>query len=1428
MPYPRVTHWLVAAAIVLASGCAKQKSAVDRVGVNAVKKELFDGSWYFSRTVIDVDYEGGGLGTFPGDTAYDYQGSDLGSVPRIRWVIDEEALYAYRDYEFLEGGNGGDTEPGSLITHPVAAFEVEKHFDIQRAYNPATGEQQNVLEENDTDRRWYERDYMRVDWSENLLPGYFGQLADLYDVLGFFVRQDAGAFVQAESDFPDSWRPRFHTMSCDGLGDDSEDCNQDDQQWAGDYDKDQLYAFDFVTQDLMAPGDVADPFTGRTVPWCLSVYSDAPVCTTTATYIRNSFLRVSDKRQYEPVNWVDTRFERAGYFRLERPTYDRAEDPDDPGQGATDFLNYNINRHNIWQQWHDEDGNPIPHAERQVRPIVYYTTPELPAHLVEPSFQVTERWNELFMQMVRQQQGKAAAQYPDVACQDENPDGYCACVRDPDTQQVLNPTCPGQYDPFETPQQAADRGVVNPYDCHIEVPQDARPDLNRRDLSDEHFSGWFGAAQTGGECVVTLRMNACHKGNGRTPAEGEACQERGDSRFKFLSYVEQPGTGFLGIATLRGDPVSGEIMFGDANIGGPALDSYRTSALQMYDLINGDLTDEEFFDGEDVRTYLENLNRVQLPARPRTDFLPAIEAGSIPGTAKRTIDNKMAQFASRARDLAGPAGRANTYSDLKRELVGTPIERRMTENYETLFQAGIQTLPNGYGPADISDAILDAASPFRTDVKDRLDQNRRIENLMSEKNVMMPNEFVDASVASFVEQHKDWPRARVAIAVNQLLYFQTQVHELGHCLGLRHDFGGTADIHNFDDEYYQIKDQIALPEPADFDTDGTEGLSAAEKVRLEQAIEVAREKRELAGIDRYMSSSIMDYTSQWYERIHTQAGRYDLAAVAYGYGDMVELYDNQAGRALSDITPVNTPRVWAKYYHGGEVCEVDTDCAYNEGGERAGELVQTNLDAGLTQACVAHPSGASHGRICSNYDDDAAALGGSSRFVPVNYLFCTDDRVGTLGWCHRFDEGDNYRDIVRNVAEQYEREYIFTNFRRYRANFGIGAHLSRLIDRKFTILQSIFQNLLYRYQTDPEFRDDEGPFGFYDQFMATADVLNFYARVLGQPDVGSYQLDNVSGNFEKFSDTVGASGSQLDVDIGLGRHLFSTYQSGLTGITRVELIGSFYEKYIVMQMLTQRGWETGYTRDVPYWTNFYDLFPVEMQQIFRGIIMDRPETIAPRLTCAGGSETVCEDPYLVYMDFYRGDCSTEETCLPDPVTETYADFEKIDGGNSIFLQYLAAAYALTDFPVFYDTSFHNQLFVCVEGTADCFDPKSDAVEGQDYVRYTSPRFGKTFIAWQVEPNVPAAEQRSIGFDMVQEAADNAFLTDVARRTSLGQDVHFLEAMKALALGYQIPTDPGQAEADFRDFDRRQESLESFLFQLIELERELGIASYLRF
>jgi hypothetical protein len=1209
---------------------------------------------------------------------------------------------------------------------------------------------------------------------------------------------------------------------------------------------------------------VPDPFTGRMTNWCTSIYADAPICSTVAIYIRNSFLKVSDQRQYEPQNWVDTRHERHGYFRNERPTFDRRTAADDPGFRQTDFLNYNINRHNIWRNWVDEAGEPVPYADREVRPIVWYSTQELPAHLVKPSYELVSEWNRVLMGTVRTLRGEESAQYPEVQCQTEDPDGYCFCNENPQAPgEILNRTCPGRYDPFMTPEEHTAAGATSPYDCWVEVPEGAEPNMADptvgQSVTRESFHGWFDAEMRGSECVNVLRMNTCNyaavAANGGTNA-GLECQERGDMRFKFLSYVNQPGTAFLGVATLRGDPVTGEILVGDANIGGPALDGYRTFALQTYDLVNGSTSDFEILTGEDVRTYLESLDNVQLPAPPRVDFNVAIrEQTAMPQSMRRSIDSQMQRFMHRAERLKGAEGRANTFVERSQALAGSDFEKRLMDNVESLVMAGIQQRPQGMTGQDLTDDVLNKISPFRNNVHNMLAEANEVRTKYSKANMLLPNEYTDASVMDYVQRHADWPRARLEFTLDRVLYYETQLHEMGHCLGLRHQFGASADVHNYFDGYYQVDAQIPLPDPRDFDMDGTSGLSADEQVAFEDAYEEAKEARELAGIDRFQNSSVMEYTAQWYQRTLSRAGRYDDAAISFGYGDLVEVYDNTVdpsgnGRAplsVDDIDPTNTGRAWMKYYQGGEVCEVgnDASCPYAAGGMRSAELTGTNMEAGLTQRCLSNPQADGPGPqpdgLCSNFDDDIqqlAADGDNTRWMPVNYRFCTDDRVGTIGWCHRFDEGDSYREIVRNVAEQYERQYLFTNFRRYERDFGIGGYLQRLMGRQFNILQAVFQNLLFRYAEDEEFREDTGQFGFYDQFLASTDVLNFYGRLMAQPSIGAYRWNPAWERYQSVSSDPELPGAQLSVPIGLGRYFSSRYQRGLTGIQRIERIGTFYEKWTAMQLMTQRG-GPAYNRDVPYFVNYYDLFPVEMQQIFQGMVQDRPEEYMPRIECGSGSFPNCDDPQIVYMDFYRGDCSQDETCRPDPVEETYAGMPVVDGGGSSLLQNLAAQLGLIHLPVFFDTTFQNQLFICVEGQGDCHSPSPDATQGEDYVRYTSTRFNKTFLAWQVEPTVSVPNASSIGFDMVQEAKDTAFILQALRtyRGDFGGPPEQVDNLSddqrnGLAdLGYTIPGTGGDTRTVEQEVDRldaRLRELESFFFQMIQLERELGIANYLRY
>lgn len=1480
------------ATLLVASACTDQQPPIQRVGPNIVDKSVFTDSWYYSRTVIDVDYEGSAMGTFPGDAAVDFV-SGLTSLPRIRWIIDEDTLYAYRDYELVEGANGEPQQPGEVLGHPVAAFSIERHFDIRREYNPATGEEQNVIVENDFDRLWFERQYMRVSWEENLLPGFYGQTFDLFEIIGRWSREPAPLVIQDNSVFPETWSPQFHYMTCDGSDDPSDRCLDEDRDLADDYELGELYHMSFTTQEILSPGNFTLGF-GVSVPLCSAFLPGFPACSSVAVYIRNSFLKVSDQREYEPVNYVDTRFERHGYFRLNRATFDRSTGPDDPAFGLTDFLNYSANRYNLWKQWTDESGAPLPYDEREVRPIVWYMTPETPAHIVKPFFEVVGEWNGILAETVRTLQGRSLPEYEPVACQQENPDEYCFCKFD-EAGNILNPTCEGRYDPFTPPSEVA---LVSgePIDCYVRMTDGspvfgeggAEPDLDDPRLSDSDFDGWFDTEMVGSECVTVLRQNTCNRAS---LAEAEAsgtslrCQERGDARFKFVSYVDQPGTRFLGIATLRGDPVTGEIITGDANVGGPAFDSYRTFALQTYDLERGNILEDPFIAGEDVRQYMEGLNRTDVPAVP----LPArhvelLESPVANPEITRSIDNIMSMALPRMEALEGPEGASRTYTDRLFTLAQEQpdVERRMLSNPDFLAAAGFEQIPSDVAIDDLlTEDVLNKASPFRTNVNDLLTQYSETDDLVASRSMMMPNEYTDNSVTRYATDRArlGWNRTRLEFGLNRYLVFSTQLHEMGHCMGLRHSFASSADTANYHDDYYLIDAAYPLPSPQDpavIDAievevgDNRNGRldTTNETTRFEEQYEEVRQRRRLAGISQTNSASIMEYMPEWYSDAPAH-GRYDNAALFFGYGELVEVIDNPNGvpidvvdqngdpilgadgnpirRADTLENPLNAERRWARYYMGGEPCTVGQDdtCPFAADGARVAELTQTNLDAGLTQTCEPHPNGSIDGvGVCSNFDQDAQALIGSDptpRWAPVTYQFCTDNRasggaIGSLGICNRWDDGENYREIVRNIAERYQRNYLFEAFRRYRRGYRTGSLAARFFSRRFFITQGIFQNMLFRYAEEPEFRDSTGPFGFYDQFFATVDILNLYARILGNPAVGSYSyVPQVDTYFWNTAELGGGGVDDYAFDVRVqdgGRYFESVFQEGLTGLQRVELVGNFLEKVFAMQLLTFRGWTPWYTRDTPFLLNMYDIFPLEMTQIIGGMIRNEPGLFAPRVQCAAGSAGAdCEDPQVLYPDFYRGDCLANNPagCRPAPQQTSFGDLPIVDGFRNGTLRSYAYIFGLAQFTTFFDTTFQNQVFVCVEGFADCPEPTADQVEGEDFVRFDSERFLASIIAYRAEVG-SGAEGASIGFDIVTELrqADGLFrllrkyagdfddgIPDLDRLTPEDR-AFFAEA------DYPLPLPGEDVSSEIARLEGRAFELENFVNVMVQWQRLWGI------
>lgn len=1479
------------------TGCGNPQPPVSQLGANIIDKSIFEGSWYMAQTIIDFDYEAAGLG-FVGEVGSD--GTSGGyAIPRIRWVIDEQTLYAFRDYQTV--GDAVDpfederqSDP-RFIGQPVAAYRIASHFDIRRAYNTITGEELNVLQENTTDRRWWERQFMRVDFSRNLLASRAGISADLTAMFGEIRREPADIMVQDQSDYPRDWLPQFNYMSCASAGDES--CTEGDRIYAGDYAQGQLYHMSFVNLELLSPGVVNIPGYGLT-PYCGEAALGLPECASVPIAVRTSFLRVSDTREYQAQQWQDEMFERAGYFRLERDTFDTTHHADDVSWGTTDFRNYAAFRHNMWNDWYTDETLELscvtasdcfeaagpdarcragqcvrrtatPYESRGTRRMTWHTSTELPAHLVKPAFETANEWNRVYMSVIRTRTNRPLPEYPEVDCQRDNPDGYCFCtdvpvagaagcdLNDPETwdrcdTRTVNQTCAGRYDPFQSPADAAAAGVVAPFDCYVEVPAGAEPDVTNYEvaarLADTDYYGWFGARMVGTECALELRINECNlaavRDNPTAPGttEGLDCQQRGDMRYSLLSYVDQPGTPFLGVAQFRADPVTGELLSTDANIGGPALQSVRTRALQAYDLITGRFTDQEFFTGEDIRAYLENANRVDLPAPPRIDFsvatgVPGLASAADPGIRSeihRTMDRAM----ERAEMLEGPEGRARIYSDRLTTLAGTDIEARLFGNDELYALGGLENIPTaGVSESELREAVLDRVSPFRGGLERQVRESIENETELNAAGVHMVNEFTDDSVLWFVNQHRDWPRARVEFELNRRLYRQTEIHEMGHCQGLRHDFGASADTENYAPEYYRIASQFPLPDPRTFDTDGTPGYSVAESDAFERAYSGTRRLRELAGIDAWMNSAIMEYTANWYQRIQG-SGYQDWMAISLGYGGLVDIYHNTAGLDADEINAATTPRVYVQHYMGGESCETDTDCPYSDGGSRAGELTEANYASGLTQRCVANSTrpGVS---VCSGFDADSTALraridagSASTEWMPIYYRYCEDYRAGTrtLAWCNTFDEGDSYREMVRNSMEAYERMYIFRAFRRYRRLFGYN-YADGVLRYLFPVV-NIQQDLLYRYANDPSFRDTEGPFGFYDEFLSAADGLNFFARILGSPGVGAYQYDTGYQRYRLTNYDPTTPGSNLAIPLGMGRFPYSVYQSGLTGFQRVERMGAIIDKIYTMQLLSIRGLSPFYGTDSVFYTNFYDLFPTEINQMFRGMIGDQPAQYMPRVICGSGSFPQCNDPRIVYMDFYRGDCLTpgSTTCRPNPADVTYRDYRVIEAGDTFLLQSYAAIFGLAEFPVYYDTTFQTQLFMCIEGRGDCMTPPPEAREGVDYVRHTSNRFFSSYLAWQLTPSSGSSEQASIAFAMVSEANRSQIILQTFReyRGDYGgmpyQEANIRDRAAFDALGVALPpsTSADFISREISRLDGRVQELESFFNYLIQIERSYGI------
>ncbi len=357
-----------------AAGCAQDIGDIDRTAPDRVKKsDLETGSWWMHQKVVEV----------PGSSSLEAFEGMMMDTEKVTFVAEENYLIAYRSYPILPGSDDQNLNVDGQINYEeiygedyrgnvLAIFPIKSHFDVQREYDPATGEQSNVITENMSDRPWYDRDFIHVSWHENPIVNFEWFLwNDMSYELGY---------VQSEG--------------------------EDDPKKAAYFEYDnngQLVYFDapatYIIQTTvwdwfysLLGYEYAD---GRGAVEVRVVTSFGKDLGSAPNAYANTEEKTVMNLNYEPLDYPNQDMNRFGYFRTERYTYD-------PRLG---FMNSGrielANRHNIWKRAYNDDGSVIPVESREIRSIPYYIFDDVKEPLLSNmAAQVIDEWNVAFKRAV--------------------------------------------------------------------------------------------------------------------------------------------------------------------------------------------------------------------------------------------------------------------------------------------------------------------------------------------------------------------------------------------------------------------------------------------------------------------------------------------------------------------------------------------------------------------------------------------------------------------------------------------------------------------------------------------------------------------------------------------------------------------------------------------------------------------------------------------------------------------------------------------------------------------------------------------------------------------------------------------------------------------------------------------------------------------
>lgn len=1038
---------LVATTAAIGAGCSYRNPDVNRVVDPYWEKTYFNPNdvWYMRASVIDTPVNSGPW-TNIGDGHWLV-------VERLKWEVTESHLIGYRDFEATPGAEEATYEgnDGLYKGAVVAMFAIDDHFDIRRTYDALSGVEGNVIEEN-REKPWYERQFMRVDWGSNLAAAPQGN---------FFQAEATGTEVVEHNDPADPKRWRF----------------EDDY-------------FEVTGRVLMSP-EVFNFFGFFDMPYSFDgAYQRID--------LRHSFVKMDPNDDYIPTDMPPSVvledadgnevrgddgypvripiWDRFGlYSTLGRTTWD-------PNRGRVDSGRlYRATLFPIWERYKNADGSEMPVEDRTPKPIVYYTNAEHPDQLMDASInRVGSQWNKAFKEVVFHAQPSKWDTNSDGYAQEEElsevPDMFIVRENDCNIDNVIEVFNALPTESMKTLITAAAPSVtfeLNPGMTYLETIRDRIAEAN-----DPENDAPFTARQNLETQAKKDLMRFCSAMEYYTsPAVAEVeveqfqWQRLGDLRYSMFNLIMQDHqAGWLGYGPMLADPVTGKTLAGSASIAVSALDNSAARADQMVQAMNGQLPLGDLVYGFDIQRYIaEKL--------AKSDVLTTTGPNSaVRDMVEGRFDALRQANAQKGRDGILNEVSPDAYESRIERLKGTALEDKLIGAQDELLSVFEPAVGEQYAGLSEEELIKERASPLRNrQLMGWENTEQKIWNMGAM--TMDPPEYADQFIVGLALKYRDMePRQRYE-QIREDIYVAVQLHEVGHNVGLFHNFEASTDALNYGPIFWDLQEldpdlDTAIATVTDPDLIPLLDTCRAEAARLnEQSGSQDYQLTTQACLRQTETvySSIMDYHANWNADFNG-LGMYDKAAIKFAYAGLLEVFD--------DDTLVVNP----------ETTDMKRWLFLNDWRD--------------IPSAFARDKEALHRRKYIKYEWDAVSTQMEPPANTVPYRFCPGGWYGQTPTCLTFDYGPDTRSNAALLETRYAQNFFFNHFNRDRLWEWGNNTIFGVVNSDDRSLWDYSQKMRWYYfykATDPEFT---GSYAEEDFLATTIQGLNHFSHQMSHPGTG--------------------------------------------------------------------------------------------------------------------------------------------------------------------------------------------------------------------------------------------------------------------------------------------------------------------------------------